>query len=58
MNAKLELCKCVAPNEMQVDFDSYLLSRGMRVIKGQMNQNFDILSLAILKQPNARRIHY
>ena len=27
-------------------------------LKGQMNQNFDILSLAILKQPNAGRIHY
>ena len=27
-------------------------------LKGQMNQNFDILSLAILKQPNARRTHY
>ena len=26
--------------------------------KGQMNQVFDILSFAILKQPNAKRTHY
>ena len=26
--------------------------------KGQMNQIFDILSFAILKQPNAKRTHY
>ena len=33
-------------------------TQGKDNLKGQMNQNFDILSLAILKQPNVRRIHY
>ena len=32
--------------------------KAAETLKGQMNQNFDILSLAILKQPNARRTHY
>ena len=39
-------------------WDSILDLYKLSLIKGQMNQNFDILSLPILKQPNARRIHY